>query len=465
MPVLSSLARTVCRVVGAVPLALSLVASPSARADAWQSFQFSAGHPGHNAAEAAFTPDNVRDLRIAFKAHFGSDAASEGGAVINPDGQIFVAGFDGKLSAFALAGCGADSCEPLWQGASDGADFTSTPAATSDEVLIASADHFLHAFPARGCGREQCDSLWRGQLSAASIDSSVALAGGLAFVGDFAGRLSVFALGGCGHAICQPLWTGVSGPHEQINSAPAVGNGFVYVQTTIATENDTTGRLLAFPLAGCGQATCAPTWTADIGGPSGITSSPLVLQDKVIVGSNRRSGNQPDGRKHLFAFDAAGCGASVCKPVQIFGGTSEGVGTTPALSVDEGTLFVGSNQSIGRNTVGVVTAYDLANCGKHCKPLWAGINPSQGAVSPPAVVGDLVFVGKGPASFLKNDAGVYAFDARGCGKTHCQALKFVQAEERSVYLGAPLAIANGRITFVSTDFNSLASNVSVIALP
>jgi len=465
MHVRSSLLRTLCRVAGALPFVLSLAAPPSARADAWQAFQFNAGHPGFNASETVFTPDNVKSLDIAFKAHFGSDAASEGGAVIDANGQIFVAGFDGKLSAFDLAGCGAGSCEPLWQGSSDGADFTSTPAATADEVLIASADHFLHAFPARGCGHEQCDSLWRGQLSSASIDSSVAVAGGFAFVGDFAGRLSVFALGGCGHAICQPLWTGLSGPNEQMNSAPAVGNGFVFVQTTIATETDTTGRLLAFPLAGCGQSTCTPTWTADLGGPAGITASPLVLPGKVIVGSERRTGNQLDGGKHLFAFDAAGCGKSVCKPVQVFGGVSEGVGTTPATSVDGNTLFVATNQSIGRNTVGVLSAFDLAHCGAHCKPIWAGINRNQGAISPPAVAGDVVFVGKGPASFLQNDAGVFAFDARGCGKTHCKALKFVQAAPRSVYFGAPLAIADGRITFVSTDFDTLASNVSVLALP
>ena len=461
----STLSTRLRRTLGALPIVLAMAALPSARADAWQAFQFNAGHPGHNAAEATFTPANVKSLRIAFKAEFGSDAAAEGGAVIDADGHLFVAGFDGKLSAFDLAGCGAGSCTPLWQGASDGADFTSTPAVAGGEVLIASADHFLHAFPARGCGQEQCDSLWRGQLSAASIDSSVAVAGSLAFVGDFAGRLSVFPVGGCGHAICQPLWTGLSGPHEQINSAPAVGDGFVFVQTTISTETDTTGRLLAFPLAGCGQATCAPAWTADLGGPAGVTASPLVLPGKVIVGSSRRSGNQPDGGKHLFTFDSAGCGASVCEPVQTFAGSSEGVETTPALSIDEGTLFIGTNQSIGHNTVGVVKAYDLAHCGRHCKPLWAGINPSQGAVSPPAVAGDLVFVGKGPASFQKSDAGVYAFDIHGCGKTHCQALKFVQSEDRSMYFGAPLAIADGRIAFVTTDFDSLASHVSVLSLP
>jgi hypothetical protein len=445
-------------------LALSLGASGAARADAWPAFQFNAGHPGLNAAEKTFTPDNVKSLHIAFQAAFGGDSAAEGGAVINANGQIFVPGFDGKLSAFDLAGCNQATCEPLWQGAA-GADFTSTPATTTDEVLIASADHFLYAFPARGCGQSTCEPLWRGQLSAASIDSSVALVESLVFVGDFAGRLSVFSLGGCGHDVCQPLWTGQAGPHEQINSAPAAGDGFVFVQTTLSTATDLSGRLLAFPLSGCGQATCDPAWTADLGGPAGVTSSPVVVGDKVIVGSATRAGNTPDGRKHLFAFDAAGCGTAVCQPVQIFEGNAGGVETTPALSVDGGTLFVGGNESIGSHSVGVVTAYDLANCGRHCKPSWTGVNGRVGAVSPPAVVGDLVFVGKGPASPFDNDAGVYAFDARGCGKAHCRPLDFVQISPREVYFGAPLAIADGRITFVSTSFDTLESRVSVLALP
>ena len=41
----------------------------------------------------------------------------------------------------------------------------------------------------------------------------------------------------------------------------------------------------------------------------------------------------------------------------------------------------------------------------------------------------------------------------------------MQAADRSVCFGAPLAIADGRITFVSTDFDTPASNVSVLALP
>jgi hypothetical protein len=284
------------------------------------------------------------------------------------------------------------------------------------------------------------------------------------FVGDFSGRLSVFPLAGCGSAVCAPAWTAQADkPHEQINSAPAVGNGFVYVQTTIVKTAGSIGRLLAFPAAGCGQSTCSASWSANLGGPSGLTSSPVIVGDKVIVGSEPRPDGAPDTAHHLVAFAAAGCGQAVCKPVQVFDIGTQGVDATPAVS---GTmLFVSSNETPGNKTVGVVSAFDLSTCGTRCQPIWTGVNPSQGAISPPAVAGDVVFVGKGPASFDAIDAGVYAFDARGCGRPQCRPLAFVQASLTAFYLGAPLAIAQDRIAFVSMDDATLDSNVAVIALP
>src|SRR5262249_55438912 len=149
-------------------------------------------------------------------------------------------------------------------------------------VAIASSDGFLYTFSAQGCGRAHCEPLWRGRLSGPSLDSSVAMVGGQIFVGDGAGQLSVFSLDGCGHDVCDPLWAGRSRlPHEHIFGVPAVGAGFVFVQTTIDKPIKDTGRLLAFPLAGCGQSTCLPAWVADLGDPAGSVSSPLVVDDKV----------------------------------------------------------------------------------------------------------------------------------------------------------------------------------------
>ena len=56
------------------------------------------------------------------------------------------------------------------------------------------------------------------------------------YVGDLAGNLYAFALAGCGQDTCEPAWTGHAGPHESINSTPAVWGGSVFVQTTYSTD-------------------------------------------------------------------------------------------------------------------------------------------------------------------------------------------------------------------------------------
>jgi outer membrane protein assembly factor BamB len=429
----------------------------------WPQYQADAARSGVNASESAFTPENIPSLGVAWNGFIGSDVASEGGAVIAGK-TLFVAGFDGKLSAFDVDGCKAATCQPLWQGSAAG-DITSTPAVSGGFVAVSSQDGFVHVFDAKGCGgAAQCDALWRGQLSGASIDSSVVIAAGNLYVADFEGQLAVFPLAGCRAAVCAPTWTGHAPAGDNITAAPAVGDGFVYVQTTIAPidGSESGGHLLAFPAAGCAQATCDIAWSADLGGPSGTRSGPMVAGDKVIVGSSERL-VRPNSRKHLFAFDAAGCGQSVCRPAQTFDVGFRGADDT--VTVSGSLVLVSSNRARGSARVGVVMAFDLATCDTLCEPLWTGVNPSTGAISPPAVAGDLVFVGKGPASFDQLDAGVYAFDIHGCGhKDLCQPLTFVQSFPVATYFGAPLAIADDRIAFVSTDSSTLGSYVSVMTL-
>jgi outer membrane protein assembly factor BamB len=440
--------------------ALALAGAGLASAADWSQFQSDAGRSGSNAAETAFKPGNIKSLHVEWNDAFGGDVASEGGAAIAGK-TLYVAGFDGTLSAFDSEACHTGTCLPLWQGAAAG-DITSTPAVADGVVAVPSQDGFVHVFNADGCnGADHCDALWRGQLSGASLDSSVVIADGNIYVADFEGQLAVFPLAGCNAAVCAPTWTGHAPAGDQILASPAVGAGFVYVQTTIESIDGTKsgGHLLAFPSAGCAHATCDFTWSADLRGPSGTRSGAVVAGDKVIVGSSERLVN-PNGRKHLFAFNAAGCGRAVCKPVQTFDVGLEGIDAAPAVSGS--LLFASSNNARGSGAAGVVMAFDLAGCGKNCQPLWTGINSSAGALSPPAVAGDLVFVGKGPASLDEVDAGVYAFNVHGCGKTFCRPLKFVQAFQVATYFGAPLAIADDQIAFV-TD-SGFGSNVSVLGL-
>ena len=370
------------------------------------------------------------------------------------------------LSAFAANGCGPGTplCEPLWTGHSDDGSFTGTPAVGGGLVLIGASDHTLYAFAAAGCGRPVCEPVWRGKLAAAVIDSSVAIAGGLAYVGDFAGHLYAFAAAGCGRVACSPLWVG-QGQSNELLGAPAVANGKVYVSSFLSTPDLTTGRLLVFAAAGCGSGVreCRPVWTADIGGPAERAAAPTVTADTVFVGSSTLFGEGTNTDFHLLAFAAAGCGAAVCKPLRAYETGDGGVQGAPAVAGN--VLYATTQASPDPNTVGVVAAYPLAGCGKPlCRPLWTGVNNAAGFASAPSVAGGVVFVGKGPASGFPVDAGVYAFDARGCDASVCAPIAFVQLGTEQLYQGAPLAVAGGQVFMATNDNTDGRSKVYALSL-
>jgi len=453
-------------IVAAAILVLGAVGAAPADAgptplNQWPQFGQSERHLNTNPAERTFNRGNVAALETKFTAHFGDNDVTEGGPVV-ANGVMYIADFDGRLSAFPAAGCGAPSCEPLWRGQAEN-DITSTPAVAGGLVLVASADHFLYAFPAAGCGTAMCKPRWKGQLADASIDSSVAVAGNVAYVGDFSGHLYAFALQGCGAAVCKPLWTGVGEPNE-LFGAPAVGNGFVYVSTFLSTPDLFTGRLLVFKAAGCGKRTCKPDWTADIGGPADRAGAPTVAGDTVFVGSTTLFGEGENTDFHLFAFAAAGCGARVCKPLRSYDTGDGGVLGTPAVAGN--VVYATTQDSPDPNTIGVVAAYRASGCdAARCAPLWTGVNFAAGFSSSPVVVNGVVFVGKGPASGFPVDAGLYSFTAAGCGAIVCLPVGFHQLGLEQGYLAAPLAVTGGRIYMASNDNTAGRSNVYAIGLP
>ena len=454
----------------AVPLSVAAATGPAGAATStgeWPQFGQSARHLNTNPAEQTFSPGDVGRLRTLYTADFGSNTASEGGPVVS-NGVLYVAGFDGYLDAYASKGCGRSPCPPLWRGAT-GNDITSTPAVAGGLVLIGSADHLLYAFPAAGCGAALCAPRWKAQLADAVIDSSVAVANGVAYVGDYGGHLYAFTAAGCGAATCKPLWVGQGqippGATERIG-APAVGNGSVYVTTFLSTPDLFTGRLLVFPAGGCGRANCAPTWTADIGGPAGTTAAPAVTSDTVYTTSGTLFGNGVNTNFHLMAFPAAGCGRKTCTPLRTYDTGDGGASGAPAVS--GGMVFATTQGSPDPNTVGVVAAYPAAGCGKaQCEPVWTGINFTSGFASAPSVVGGVVFVGKGPATLTAAntpDAALYAFTATGCGAATCKPISVLELSTYQAYFGAPLAIGEGKIFMASNDNITGRSLVYAIGL-
>jgi len=223
------------------------------------------------------------------------------------------------------------------------------------------------------------------------------------------------------------------------------------------------GRVNAFRVGGCGNppgVPCAPAWTADLGSPG---TGQTIAGSTVFVGSGAG----------VFAFSEGGCGGAVCAPLRTYdtGDPELGGGALGTPVVAGGTLLVSSQSTPDPNTVGVVAAYSAAgttSCTRGtCEPMWIGVNFASGFESSPAVAGDVVFVGKAPASGFPVDAGVFAYSVHGCGsgQTLCLPLSLTQVGSNQFNLGAPLAIARDTVYFVSNDNDDLHSNVYALTLP
>jgi outer membrane protein assembly factor BamB len=415
----------------------------------WPQFGRTADHTGVAGGKSFFKPANISGLAVAWAGVFGPHAASESSVVVS-GGVAYIAGFDGRIYAFPLDGCGASLCPPAWYGKTRN-DITATPAVAGDNVLVASADHRLYAFPTSGCASSPCPPAWAGTLGSAVVESSVTVAGTTAYVGGYDGKLYAFAATGCGQPSCKPLWTGNAGAsHGQaVAAAPTVAGDTVLVASVDK-------HLYAFPAAGCGEPACQPEWRAAIGGPA-YGTAPTVSGDTIYV-----VGEKAD---ELLAYSIDGCNAAMCQPLWHGSlGFFPSGSTTPAVS--NGVVYVASQGSPSLASIGVVSAFDADGCGAPtCQPLWTGINFGSGFESSPAVAGNIVFVAKGPASGFPVDAGIYAYDARGCGQPSCAPLAFVQVGEQELYLGSSVAVSGDKVLFASEDNSDNRDKLYVLTVP
>jgi outer membrane protein assembly factor BamB len=122
---------------------------------------------------------------------------------------------------------------------------------------------------------------WSGSFAtAASVPAAVTPT--TVYVAGDGGELAAFPLAGCGAATCTPTWTATLPGHA--TGRPTVGADVVYVGTS-------DGTVAAFAAGGCGSATCAPLWSQQIG--DAISGSPIVHGGTVYAGTTNGQ---------LFAF-------------------------------------------------------------------------------------------------------------------------------------------------------------------
>jgi outer membrane protein assembly factor BamB len=137
--------------------------------------------------------------------------------------------WDGRLNAFAAAGCGQPTCQPLWKGDA-GTYVFSSPAVANGRVYVGSGDAQLKVFAAGGCGQSLCQPLWVGMMvgSQATMESPPTVANGIVYIGENNKSVAAFNANGCGQSLCQPLWQYAT-QDSIVNSAPVVVDGTLYV--------------------------------------------------------------------------------------------------------------------------------------------------------------------------------------------------------------------------------------------
>jgi outer membrane protein assembly factor BamB len=169
------------------------------------------------------------------------------------------------------------------------------------------------------------------------------------------------------------LWTGdlvtsqLSGP---IAAPTAVADGRIVVA-------EPTG-LTAFPLAGCGQPTCAPTWHRDLGDAVRSVVIPAG-GDVLALAGDRLLALSPTTGDTLWTADL-------------------GI-EAPGLAVTGDTIYVGAAATL--------RAYGAGGCGgATCEPVWTAPLGTS-ATSSPTVAGGAVYVG--------GTGVIEVFDADGCG--------------------------------------------------
>lgn len=171
-------------------------------------------------------------------------------------------------------------------------------------------------FPPGGCASDWSTPLGAGPSGPAAVgDDQVVYA-------DSSGTVTV--LDAATGAI---LWTAETG--SPITKRPAVAGDSILV----ATED---GRLVAFPAAGCGAATCTALWEGTVG--AAPATQPLAGGDVVYAAAG----------SEIRAFALDGCGAATCAPLT----------TLVADSTIRGTI-VHDGRLVATTTGGHVTAWAL----------------------------------------------------------------------------------------------------------
>jgi outer membrane protein assembly factor BamB len=285
----------------------------------------------------------------------GSASAAEASPAV-ADGFVFVGADDGTLEAFPAGGCGSSTCAPAWT-ATVGDGTPSSPAVSGNVVYVGGSDGRLYAFDAHGragCATAQpitCQPLWTAQTSGGALGNSPAIDRGKVFVHAADGSLEAFDVGGhtnCSGTpkTCTPEWR-YSKPTYGAYSSPAAVGGVVYFgsgEGNLYAVNEATGKT---------------HWVGTTPTGSHLQTSPAVGDGFVYIGSL-------DG--HLYAYSTAGCGSATCAPSWSFNANNQ-IDSSPSVAADVVYFASNAGDVFALKATGGSAALATLNCGAAAPPL------------------------------------------------------------------------------------------------
>jgi PQQ-like domain len=244
-------------------------------------------------------------------------------------GHVFIGAFfntfddsSGRLLSFAANGCGKAVCQPEWTADVLGqVDGTLSPLVAGSTVFMGSGTRFsdfpnstthLFAFAVGGCGAKICTPLWSYFTGDSDLTGGLALAHGVLYASsqstpdpNTVGVVTAFPALGCGAAVCQPLWTGVNFA-SGFESPPVVAGNVVFVAKGPASGFPVDEAVLSYPANGCGAQTCQPLSFTQVGSEQFYLGAPIAVADHTLFVPTESSA---DGTDDLVALQVTSGGS------------------------------------------------------------------------------------------------------------------------------------------------------------
>src|SRR5690349_10014021 len=130
-----------------------LSCAASAQTVDWPMYHLNPQHIGWNTAETTIGVGNVIFLAEKWEGLLKGNVDFSSPAIVGD--SVYLGAQDGNLYVFDAAGCGQETCQPVWTGQAGGEIFSS-PAVANVVVYVGSNSHNLAAFRATGCGQSTC---------------------------------------------------------------------------------------------------------------------------------------------------------------------------------------------------------------------------------------------------------------------------------------------------------------------